>query len=437
MNDRKVKIFLLYNPQGIIDKDIYLSAQNGRFQVVSREIKVTRNSEGHTLERLDLLDVAKTIISLKPDFVLTINGGGLDNDGLFAHFCASMQIPLIIWYVDEPFFVPEWGQKFFPQTTIVFTFDRYYEKRLREWGIPWVYTLPLGTNAERMLSYGLCEKENPAYSNNVSFVGTLDYEKIQYLLGNISHLWNSMPPRMVDVLDESIKQYRLNPKIETEEIVKQCTADLGVEFGFPNGIVRQMVLSFIDREASFRLRHETIEGLKPFGVSVYGESFWEKVVGKAFYKGQIDYYSDEIARLYRSSRINLNISKYQLKTTINQRVFDCPLCNGFLITDFKEDIEEYFQIDKDMVVFFGLEDLKKKVTHYLENQNKAEKFVENGKEAILGRHTYHHRIEEMSSRVDRIKTAGQFKRLCEKTVRENRPPKSGLFMEKLREENYL
>jgi spore maturation protein CgeB len=202
------------------------------------------------------------------------------------------------------------------------------------------------------------------YRHPVSFVGALEYKKIQYLLQNISRLWPAMPAGMAEVLDRTVPAYRNDFLRDTDKVLQDCARDLGVRFTFPNGIVRQMVLSYIDREAGFRQRHEVIESLKPFGVRVFGEPFWEKAVGKAYYKGRINYYSSEIASLYRLSKVNLNISKYQLKTTVNQRVFDCPLCDGFLITDFRDDLEEYLRIDKDIAVYRDTEDLRRKIGAY-------------------------------------------------------------------------
>ncbi|MBW1723752.1 MAG: glycosyltransferase, partial [Deltaproteobacteria bacterium] len=333
MKSSPARLLLIFNPKGVVDKDIRLSSSNGDIRVEAFEIELSKSPEGHTLERIDLLEIGKTILSFDPDFLLTINGGGLDNEGFLSYFCAYLGLPLVLWYVDEPFIIPEWGTKFNPRTTIAFTFDRFYERRLKEWGIPWVHTLPLGANHERLLGYGTRFPRETAFRNDV---------------------------------DMALEQYMLNFKQDTDKVVRDCAAALGVDFEYPDGITRQMVLSFIDREASFRLRHKTILSLQPFGIAVYGEPFWKKIVGERSYGGRVDYYSSEIADLYRKSRINLNISKYQLKTTVNQRAFDCPLCGGFLITDFREDVEEFFDIDKDMVVYRDLEELKKRVAFYLE-----------------------------------------------------------------------
>jgi len=434
MKSSPARLLLIFNPKGVVDKDIWLSSRNGDIRVEAFEIELSKSPEGHTLERIDLLEIGKTILSFDPDFLLTINGGGLDNEGFLSYFCAYLGLPLVLWYVDEPFIIPEWGTKFIPRTTIAFTFDRFYERRLKEWGIPWVHTLPLGANHDRLLGYGSRFPRGTAFRNDVSFVGALEFEKIQYLLKNISTLWKTMPARMPEVLDMALEQYMLNFKQDTDKVVRDCAAALGVDFEYPDGITRQMVLSFIDREASFRLRHKTILSLQPFGIAVYGEPFWKKIVGERSYGGRVDYYSSEIADLYRKSRINLNISKYQLKTTVNQRAFDCPLCGGFLITDFREDVEEFFDIDKDMVVYRDLEELKKRVAFYLENPKQALSIAERGKETVLARHTYKHRLMEMVSLVDAIKETNTFKNACEDVLKGPTPPNFQRFLEILHAE---
>lgn len=428
MSPSKANIFLLFNPNGVVDKDIYISAEASGFTMEYGRIEISRSPEGHTFERMDILDTARRIVMFQPEFVLTVNGCGLDNNGLFSSFCAAMEIPLVVWYVDEPFFIPEWGNKFIPEATIGCTFDRFYEKRLKKWGMHHVFTLPLGTNPERLLDTShYAQKEQP-YEHTISFVGSLEYEKIQYLLKNIFQHWRTMPPEMVDVLERAIEIYRRRNPVDAEAVLHECAETMGVEYSFPNGIVKQMVLSFLDREASFRQRQEIIQGLKVSDISVFGEPFWEKIIGKPYYKGRINYYSSEIGKLYRNSRINLNISKYQLKTTVNQRVFDCPLCDGFLITDFKEDIEDYFEIDNSMVVYSDPEDLETKIQYYLSHEKQAKKIVEKGKETVLERHTYRHRIEKMANLVKQISHDHSFRINCREGLKKAWPTQLSEFL---------
>jgi spore maturation protein CgeB len=324
--------------------------------------------------------------------------------------------------------------RFIPEVTVGCTFDRHYEKRLKDWGLFRVFTLPLGTNPERLLSCSPADERKMLDTPTLSFVGSLEYKKIQYLLKNIARSWRSMPPNMVTVLEKAIEQYRKMPRADAEDVIAACAGAMGVAYRFPDGVVKQMVLSFLDREASFRQRREIIEGLKPLGISVFGEPFWEKVVGKPFYKGSVNYYSPEIVHLYRSSSINLNISKYQLKTTVNQRVFDCPLCDGFLISDYREEISNYFEVDKSMVVYSDLEDLVGKITYYLGHEKEANRIMEEGKGTVLDRHTYGHRLEEMFNRVKKIRDDGSFWGNCRQALKGSMPASLPTFLSTLRQE---
>ncbi len=432
----KDAFILIYNPDGVVDRDIYLAAKGSRYRVTSCKIAVSKTPEGHTVEQIDLLRLGKMMRTQKLDFLLTINGAGLDNEGFLAYLCAYMEIPIAIWFVDEPFIIPEWGEKFFPQTTVAFTFDRFYQDRLRKWGIPWVYALPLGTNHTRMQPGNRSPKTVPSPGYPVSFVGALEYRKIQYLLENIGTLWKPAPPFLVDLLEQTIAQYRSTPRHGTEDVLAWCAKRSGVSFRFPNTIVKQMVLSFIDREASFRLRHETVQMLKPFDIAVFGDPFWKQAIGEPFYKGRIRYYSDDISRVYAASRINLNISKYQLKTTVNQRVFDCPMANGFLLTDYKEDLEEYFDIGKSVAVYSDPDDLKRQIAFYLSRPDQARRIVENGKTVIYEKHTYAHRLQSITRTVRDVKKNGGFKARAREVLGKIPPPKFSLYLKTLEEADH-
>jgi len=85
-------------------------------------------------------------------------------------------------------------------------------------------------------------------------------------------------------------------------------------------------------------------------------------------------------------------------------------------------VEEFFDIDKDMVVYRDLEELKKRVAFYLENPKQALSIAERGKETVLARHTYKHRLMEMVSLVDAIKETNTFKNACEDVLKGPTPP---------------
>jgi len=79
------RILLIYNPNGVVDQDIYLAAQKSPFQIMSCKMEVSQTAEGHTIEKINLLDLGTAMLSQNPDYVLTINGAGLDNEGFLAY----------------------------------------------------------------------------------------------------------------------------------------------------------------------------------------------------------------------------------------------------------------------------------------------------------------------------------------------------------------
>jgi len=134
----------------------------------------------------------------------------------------------------------------------------------------------------------------------------------------------------------------------------------------------QDICSFIEHGTSYKLRKDLVAPLSRFGLRVYGEPEWNRYLADHFVfeastikaknsDRPIPYYSDEIAKIYQTSKININVTKLMLESTVNQRVFDVPACGGFLLTDYRTDLETLFELDREMICYRGLEDLEKKV----------------------------------------------------------------------------
>ena len=60
---------------------------------VAKEGHLPREAAGALFESLG---------AFKPDFILSINMGGMDVGGLFAQLFADLEIPFAVWFVDNP-----------------------------------------------------------------------------------------------------------------------------------------------------------------------------------------------------------------------------------------------------------------------------------------------------------------------------------------------
>lgn len=102
---------------------------------------------------------------------------------------------------------------------------------------------------------------------------------------------------------------------------------------------------------------------------------------------------EDLAKVYNSSKINLNITT-QGKSSINYRVFEILASGGFLITDEREDLKEYFDVSKHLETYSNIEDLIDKIIFYLKNLNIAQKIAQLGKFEVAKKHTFSARAKK-------------------------------------------
>lgn len=96
---------------------------------------------------------------------------------------------------------------------------------------------------------------------------------------------------------------------------------------------------------------------------------------------------NELAFVYNSSRINLNIT-IQGENNINYRVYEVLASEGFLLTDNMDDISQNFEIGKDLEVYYNIYDLFDKIDFYLKNRYIAEQIAINGCKKIKLNHSF-------------------------------------------------
>ena len=84
-----------------------------------------------------------------------------------------------------------------------------------------------------------------------------------------------------------------------------------------------------------------------------------------------------------------------------------------------------------MAVYFGREDLKKKIAFYLDHEKHARHIVENAKATIYEKHTYHRRLQVMFQTIEEIRRSGRFRSHIEEVRKRNPPDRFRLFLQTL------
>jgi spore maturation protein CgeB len=114
----------------------------------------------------------------------------------------------------------------------------------------------------------------------------------------------------------------------------------------------------------------------------------------------------EMIGVFGSSRVNLNLSNASVRASglkrmtarrrygdqIKGRNFEIPGCAGFQISGRSEDIENYYEPDREIVLYGSPGELVEKTRRYLADESAREAIAEAGYRRTLAQHTYAHRF---------------------------------------------
>jgi spore maturation protein CgeB len=107
----------------------------------------------------------------------------------------------------------------------------------------------------------------------------------------------------------------------------------------------------------------------------------------------------EMIKMYSRSKINLGLSTCgnthtnKKITQIRLRDFEVPMSGGFYMVEFMPELEEFFEIDKEIVCYQNKEDLVEKIKYFLKNDSKRKKIALAGRKRCLKDHTWQKRFE--------------------------------------------
>lgn len=98
---------------------------------------------------------------------------------------------------------------------------------------------------------------------------------------------------------------------------------------------------------------------------------------------------------FSQSKINLNISLKTIRTGIPLRVIDVLGCGGFVLSNYQEELFEYFNVGEELVVYENIEDLFYKAKYYLEHEDERKQIALAGFERVKRDFTFWERLEKM------------------------------------------
>lgn len=371
----------------LIDSDYFLTREieNG-IKVAEHDVFRIPVKKGDDGEKI-VARLINTIVDFRPDFFLTINHLGFDEDGVLSSFLRSIEMPAASWYVDSPdLVVKEFTANVSPWVSI-FLWDRGYIKGMEDAGFESVSYLPLATDEEVFRPIRLAARDIKRFSCDVGFVGNSMTEPFREKLDKVTAGFHPLVEKLARILVGSRISFQesLN-KLEKRELDKIEGLPARDRLNFEAAVLWKATMEY---------RLSCIKRLKGFNVSIHGDKGWNTLLGEGYRLGHPLNYYKELPLFYNACRVSFNATNLQMGNAVNQRVFDVPACGGFLITDHQDAIGELFEVGKEVITYKDREEISDLVRFYLHNEKERADVAGMGRKRVLKEHTYRHRIKKM------------------------------------------
>lgn len=365
------------------------------FKLVGYKVEVVPN-------QTSMKEIMEAIRQFKPNYIFSINF-----ESKIASWCEELRIPYISWSVDTPSYCL-YEKEVLSSFSFKFIYDKTITNDLIRHGITQVYHLPVAIDVQRVEKTvnSIREFDKERYSCDVSFVGNLTESEYSKLIK--PHITAEDRAYIDKII---IDQTRDMSCFTVKESVKKGFAKRFIEqYGIQ--IKKRPFLSLEDAIAFLIGRyHSEVERIQfitkfseYFKVHVYGNDYWKAYI--QCYCGQAKHYED-MPKIFNLSKVNLNMTRCFVESGLPMRIFDVLGSRGFLITNYKTEIEENFVIGKDLVVYRDLQDALDITAYYLHHEGERLDIAERGYETIKENHTYVHRIKKMMAIVhETVKNIG-------------------------------
>ena len=124
----------------------------------------------------------------------------------------------------------------------------------------------------------------------------------------------------------------------------------------------------------------------------YGFKKKLNLFAKLFVKKEMGKYSLNVGNFFKNFEAAIGTQR----RTIKSRTFEVPACGGFLLTGVSDDdLNEYYEIGKEVAVFKNIDDLVAKCKYYMEHEDERQQIAKAGFERTIREHTYVHRFKEI------------------------------------------
>ena len=324
-------------------------------------------------------ELADLLGGAKPKLALAINGQGLDPDGRLFYFLKAQQIPVAIWFVDNPWHILSQFKLPWWQEAHLFLTDPSFIPEIKAQGAKKVYFLPLAC-AQHMWQDlpSVLGHSAPLFVGRLAFPGKAKFFAAshipkEYTLLSQEMLAGNKPPHV------QFWYAKLKPKLWPGHAARLAGAC--AEWATQLNRVRWLKI-----------------GLN-LGFQIIGDETWKSFFPDLELRPPVDYY-ETLPKLYAQALCVLNVTSLQLPRGLNQRHFDVWAAGGFLLTDLTDALEIF---PKDLVAPIALKDpasLLAALKALTANLEQTRSLRQAWRSHLAANHLYRHRLERMFNFLD-------------------------------------
>ena len=261
-------------------------------------------------------------------------------------------------------------------TNMIFMFDKTEANHLKnQLGLDNIYYQPLAANITRLSALMITDEDIEKYKSKVLFAGNLyNDNKRQNLIKNL-------PENILEKYEESMNKIMgkwgrdINRRFENPDEINRTLA------GFVNKKELE-AYRFTDedtawymvtaRELSCRERIQMLSRISDAcETTMYTKSEMPDIL-KDKESLKINSYIDaenEVFKAYYSAAVNLNITMASIESGIPMRIFDIMSVGGFVLSNYQEEIEELYDIGREIEVYHDFDEMCDKAKYYLAHEN--------------------------------------------------------------------
>lgn len=338
--------------------------------------------------------VSQALDTVVYDFVFTVNFYPM-----ISEVCQAYHVHYLSWTVDSPV-LELYSGSIKNNFNRVFVFDRTLCNEIRRFNPDRVFHLPLaaGISDKQQLIANASQDEIARFTSDVSFVGSLYTEKtVLGKLQNPPDYLKGFLDAVMNLQTEIYGDYFVTDAL-SDEVVASFKEHYPDFYQIPQGAVCDdrliLGLYYLGYGITAMERSRLLRALSErFSVDIYTASD-TSCLPKINNKGPVKSLT-EMPLVFSQSAINLNFTAKSIRSGIPQRIWDVFASEGFLISNYQEELYDYFDPGQDLIVYGNTEELCDIISYYLEKPLQRREIAHSAFEKLQKYHTYTIRVQEM------------------------------------------